>query len=289
MNGFSSFIPMSSIARRAEEDHHSSLGRKRSFTLIELLVVITIIAILAAMLLPALKSARAMAKSSTCAGNLKQIGLAVNMYLEENKEMFPHTFVRNGTEIEKANGRWLVRRDQLCGLGHLQIQGMGRIIINSKGNDMAKQPSRKPKVFFCSEVENMFGGWVKNSMSTVNYSWEGRSNDDNLYGTYVYVNPYNARSSYGEYSKTDYVYTNNLVLNSGKLKNVTLYKRPLTHEVYHDTKLPYGFHNQRVNLLFLEGNVVSARYLKTMNVKGSKTSAGNAVWGYWSGPSPKFN
>ena len=279
MNRFSSLI-----------SHLSSFRRKRSFTLIELLVVITIIAILAAMLLPALKSARAMAKSSTCAGNLKQIGLAVNMYLEENKEMFPHTFVRNGTEIEKANGRWLVRRDQLCGLGHLQIQGMGRIIINSKGNDMAKQPSKKPKVFYCSEAENMFGGWVKNSMSSaVNYSWEGRSNDDNLYGTYVYVNPYNARSSYGEYSKTDYVYTNNLVLNSGKLKNVTLYKRPLTHEVYHDTKLPYGFHNQRVNLLFLEGNVVSARYLKTMNVKGSKTSAGNAVWGYWSGPSPKFN
>lgn len=57
--------------------------KKKSFTLIELLVVITIIAILAAMLLPALKGARDKAKNAVCQNNLKQFGLAFNLYVQD--------------------------------------------------------------------------------------------------------------------------------------------------------------------------------------------------------------
>ncbi len=97
----------------------------RNFTLIELLVVVSIIAILAGMLLPALNRARDTAKAIACVNNLKQTGLAATGYSNDNKDwivparnksvkqepwhdlLIPHGAVFYGTDSKRTVGTFV--------------------------------------------------------------------------------------------------------------------------------------------------------------------------------------
>jgi len=81
------------------------MKRRAGFTLIELLVVIAIIAILAAILFPVFAQAREQARMSTCLSNFKQIGLGVQMYLQDWDETYPMNRIAQNPGGSECNGK----------------------------------------------------------------------------------------------------------------------------------------------------------------------------------------
>jgi prepilin-type N-terminal cleavage/methylation domain-containing protein len=82
------------------------MRRPRAFTLIELLVVVGIIAVLVGMLLPTLNRAKQMARVAVCANNLRNIGVAWHLYLNENEDTFPQN--------KQGNMAWYYGGSQQC-------------------------------------------------------------------------------------------------------------------------------------------------------------------------------
>jgi prepilin-type N-terminal cleavage/methylation domain-containing protein/prepilin-type processing-associated H-X9-DG protein len=76
-------------------------NKRRAMTLVELLVVMAILGVLVALLLPAVQSARAAARSAACKNNLRQVGLAVQQFCELHDGRFP-SFSHNESAVDES-------------------------------------------------------------------------------------------------------------------------------------------------------------------------------------------
>jgi prepilin-type N-terminal cleavage/methylation domain-containing protein len=125
-------------------NQESVMRRRHGFTLVELLVVIGIIAILIAILLPALSRAREAAKKTTCLSNIRQLGDSFRLYAAQNKDIIPIGCVGN-TTISTAEKQfsYVVKWSNagnatITQMGHLALAGL----------------AKSPKTYYCPSEES---------------------------------------------------------------------------------------------------------------------------------------
>lgn len=130
------------------------MSRRSGFTLIELLVVIAVIAILAALLLPALHYAREMSKRTVCRNNLAQMTRGMNTYAVGAEDIFPPGDARWGHDIYATYSSMrkpiaTTKDDYISNLGYLML------------DDIVPRPTSANHVYFCPSMhsEESANGW----------------------------------------------------------------------------------------------------------------------------------
>src|SRR5208282_4949861 len=180
------------LTRRTEENGHI----RRAFTLIELLVVIAIIAILAAMLLPALARAKATAAKAKCSSNLKQLGVAIALFSDDNNNQYPCA----ADQLADAQMAWDTYIYFYIAGGHLSFKQIQAISdADGWGGAPGLPPQMCPSILLCPADTQPNSGWMvgtKYARKTYTMNQYGPGNGSGQYpgpstlgGAYVFPEP----------------------------------------------------------------------------------------------------
>lgn len=198
--------------------------KQAGFTLIELLVVIAIIAILAAILLPALNSARDRGRQASCVSNQKQIATLFNMYTQDNEDYLPMggytTHLKYGYTGGLNNAAYTVTTavginasaDKKCGMGLILPYYSSSFALNEKFS--RKGPI--PDLFLCEAA--LGTGYYQ--IPTGMMDWIQGTNGW-ISTTYAYFDPY-------KFSNLHYDATGKKITDSGKMEEAARLDAPLS-------------------------------------------------------------
>jgi prepilin-type N-terminal cleavage/methylation domain-containing protein len=219
------------------------MKEKKGFTLIELLVVVAIIAVLIAMLLPALSDAKKMARNSQCKNGLRNIGQACIEYALENNDSFPlgtfynQPYTGSAYKCKNING--------VQPYGGLDEQFLGFVLLKYLG--------QQKQLFYCPAAESAWKTIYENSIKY--NAFEYNSGYRELYIGYFYFGNYSVDFTLNKWD--DSYYSNLGIKKEDYPRKTSDMRLKMMQDIVNVSNPVWDSAHERVNSLYSDGSVTS--------------------------------
>lgn len=256
------------------------------FTLIELLLVIAIVALLASMLLPSLSRARSKGKQTFCLNNLRQLGLAVAMYADDNRDLLPYNL--GASEIKRGLSQG--RNDNWAGsvLNWELDADNTNTMLNTEAT-LGAYSGRSARVFRCpsdnalSQLQRA-AGWVERSRSISMNAMVGDAGEF-LAGEGNKNNP-----NYHQYRRSqEFISASEIFIlieeHPDSVNDGYFLNRAAKYE-WND--LPGSWHDGSVNLTYGDGHAENHRWINASTRKPSRPDGAELPFGIGPGDRQDF-